>query len=287
VFVCLFGWLVVCKRLGNNVPIQFIGQKKVGSQSAARFDKYRTAGTIAEARSLGALAIDIAFDLKSGQLQPIRRRPASAITYSSQKARVLLHGGAGKEPAQAQKAQAGHTLGSIAGTSASRDAELFSKRPSEEPGGCVRAASFVRAYTSPKRVLSARAIQVDLKFVAQHKADAQSEAIFKILWGFLPRLCSSLGPGNGLAVLGRALAAVGLTPQLPSRSEMTPRVWALAALREASGYTGVGADAESWRHELDDLAGSSSAAVRKAEAWLVQEYVSARALYPATEEQES
>jgi len=275
------------KQLGKNVPIQFVGQKKEGSQSAARFAKYKAAGTIAEARALGALAKDIAFDLKGGQLQPIRRRPASASTYCSQLARVPLHKTAGADPAQAQKTQAELTLGSIAVASPSVGAELVSKRPSAEPAACVRAASFVRAYTSPKRVLSARKIQVELQFVALTRADAQSEAILKQLWGFLPELCSSLGPGSGLAVLGRALAAIGLTPQLPSRSGMTPRVWALAALREASGYTGAGSDKESWRHEMDGLAGSSSAAVRKAEAWLVQEYVSVRALYPPQEEQDS
>ena len=103
---------------------------------------------------------------------------------------------------------------------------------------------------------------------AQHTS-AQGEDILAILWEFLPRLCSMMGAGVALDVLGRAFAAIEKTPTLPAFSS---EVLALAALREATAYICVGENEVKWRKEIDELAGDLAATVRRAEACLVMLY---------------
>ena len=101
-------------------------------------------------------------------------------------------------------------------------------------------------------------------------AQSSSYQILNIVWQFLPRLCSMMGAGVALAVLGRAFAAIENTPVLPPR--FTPWVLALASLREATAYICVAPNDVQWRKEIDELARNQAITVQRAEASLVNAY---------------
>eukprot|EP00973_Karenia_brevis_P085226 11829391-Karenia_brevis.AAC.1 len=62
-----------------------------------------------------------------------------------------------------------------------------------------------------------------------------------------------MGAGQGVAVLGRALAAIEHTRELPI-ANCSSAALALAALREAAAYVGAAGDVEKWRKGIDKLA---------------------------------